>query len=68
MPKTRAKPLQFRSVGEWRQATMPPDVKEFLERCDAERQEDIPTTIQTRVERLLALNRATGKVPAPKGE
>ena len=68
MAKARDKPLQFRSVGEWRQAHMTPDVKDFLERCDVERQEDISTTIKTRVEELLALNRAARKGPIPKGE
>ena len=68
MAKTHDKPLQFRSVGEWRQASMTSDVKEFLERCDAERQEDISTTIKSRVEEMLALDSASRKGLLPKGK
>ena len=66
MAKTRAKQVTFHTISEWRAANVTPETREFLGRCDAERQDDIPTTMKARVEELLASGKLAIKAPMPK--
>jgi hypothetical protein len=68
MRKIQLKQVHYHTISEWRAASVPSDAREFLERCDAERQEDIPATIRARVEELLASKKLASKTPSPSAD